>query len=82
MFVKMMFVFFFFNDHSMKVQGAGELKWYSLINRGAWDSSCEQNSKTSPQDGEGCTVGGRKQEWREEECSGEDAHSQKIALRA
>jgi len=37
----------------------GVLKWYSLIDRGARDSVCEQNSKKSPRDEEG-VHGGRK----------------------
>lgn len=57
----------------------GGLKWYSLIDRGARDSVCEQNSKKSPRDEWGVGGGGRQ---RREEYGGVEAQSQKIALRA
>lgn len=49
--------------------GTRELKWYSLIDRGARDRECEQNSKTSPETsgggGGGKSRGGRSMvEWR------------------
>lgn len=36
-------------DSLDSTNGTRELEWYSLIDRGARDRECEQNSKTSPE---------------------------------
>lgn len=59
----------------------GAVNWYSLIDREARDSVCEQNSKKAPEMKRGCMDGGWEPELRREELSGVEAQSQKITLR-